>query len=380
MDDLRIALLIAGIAVVAAVWVIARLSRHRAEGRGDEPDSVTQETTTRRYVRTADREARGEPDSVTQESRHESTRDPDGSASLDLRPTPDEAGAEAGADTGVERLEGIFAPRREASDAELSVDVDILAGLRATWESTMDGTREASIDPGPSLDDGAAEWTAPDDATPDDALLDDAVPDDGAPTDAASTSAAPTDAAPADTAPADTAPDDTAPDDTAPDDTAPTDAAPASAAPADTAPPISIDMSRPLVYLTLVAKRGRVSGQVVLDSLAAEGFRPGLMQLYYWRSDAEPSVVFGVANMVEPGVLDPDELPAMETPGLVTFMSVPQDTASAFRILDAMVEVSRRLARRIDAALCDETRSTLTAQAANHLRETVADILRRGRI
>ena len=361
---------------MAAVWVIARLSRHRAEGR------------------------RGEPDSVTQESRHESTRDPDGSASLDLRPTPDEAGAEAGVDTGVERLEGIFAPRREASDAELSVDVDILAGLRATWESTMDGTQEASTDPGPSLDDGTAEWTAPVDATPDDALLDDAVPDDGAPTDATSASAAPTDAAPADAAPADAllddavpddavpddaVPDDAVPDDAVPDDGAPTDAAPAdtapaSAAPADTAPPISIDMSRPLVYLTLVAKRERVSGQVVLDSLAAEGFRPGLMQLYYWRSDAEPSVVFGVANMVEPGVLDPDELPAMETPGLVTFMSVPQDTASAFRILDAMVEVSRRLARRIDAALCDETRSTLTAQAANHLRETVADILRRGRL
>ena len=355
MDDLRIALLIAGIAVVAAVWVIARLSRHRAEGRGDEPDSVTQETTTRRYVRAADREARGEPDSVTQESRHESTRDPDGSASLDLRPAPDEAGAEAGADTGVERLEGIFAPRREASDAELSVDVDILAGLRATWESTMDGTREASIDPGPSLDDGAAEWTAPVDAAPADLASADAAPANAAPANAASASAAPADAAP-------------------------TDAAPASAAPTDTAPPISIDMSRPLVYLTLVAKRERVSGQVVLDSLAAEGFRPGLMQLYYWRSEAEPSVVFGVANMVEPGVLDPDELPAMETPGLVTFMSVPQDTASAFRILDAMVEVSRRLARRIDAALCDETRSTLTAQAANHLRETVADILRRGRL
>ncbi len=376
---------------MAAVWVIARLSRHRAEGRRGEPDSVTEETTTRRYVRAPDREARGEPDSVTQESRHESTRDPDGSASLDLRPAPDEAGAEAGADTGVERLEGIFAPRREASDAELSVDVDILAGLRATWESTMDGTREASIDPGPSLDDGAAEWSAaPADAAPAnvasaEALLDDAVPDDGAPTDAASTSAAPADIASTDVAPADATPADAVPaeallDDAAPADAAPTDAAPADAASADTAPPISIDMSRPLVYLTLVAKRERVSGQVVLDSLAAEGFRPGLMQLYYWRSDAEPSVVFGVANMVEPGVLDPDELPAMETPGLVTFMSVPQDTASAFRILDAMVEVSRRLARRIDAALCDETRSTLTAQATNHLRETVADILRRGRL
>ena len=148
---------------------------------------------------------------------------------------------------------------------------------------------------------------------------------------------------------------------------------------AGAAEPISIDMSRPLVYLTLVSKQERLSGRVVLDALAEEGFRPGLMQLYYWRSDAEPSVAFGVASMVEPGVLVPDELPGMEMPGLVTFMSIPEDGASAFRILDAMVAISRRLARRIDAKLCDETRSTLTAQAENHLRETVVDILRRDR-
>ena len=139
-------------------------------------------------------------------------------------------------------------------------------------------------------------------------------------------------------------------------------------------------MSRPLIYLTLIAKQERVSGRVVLDALDAEGFRPGLMQLYYWRSDAEPSVVFGVANMVEPGVLDPGELPDMQTPGLVTFMSVSEDAASPFRILNTMVAVSRRLARRIDATLCDETRSTLTAQAENHLREKIADVLRRDRI
>ena len=146
------------------------------------------------------------------------------------------------------------------------------------------------------------------------------------------------------------------------------------------AEPVAVDMTRPLVYLTLVAKQERVSGRTVLDALDAEGFGPGMLQLFYWCSDAEPAVRFGVANMVEPGILDPDELPGMETPGLVAFMSVPEDSASAFKILDAMVACSRRLARRIEATVCDETRSTLTAQAENHLREKVADILRQDRI
>ena len=299
MDDLRFALLIAGLVVVAGVYALARLSRRRA----------------------AKRAAQLNP--VTLESQDEYAHVPDWSVS----PVSDSTGEAGGTEADIDRLGGVFAPRREASDAEISVDVSILAGLRATYESTMDGTLDGTVDraveesiaPEPSVDDGA---TAPivhaDSAQPH--------------------------------------------------------------ADADSAQTVAVDMSRPLIYLTLVAKQTLVSGQVVLDALDAEGFRPGLMQLYYWRSDAEPSVVFGVANMVEPGVLDPGELPDMQTPGLVTFMSVSEDAASPFRIFDTMVAVSRRLARRIDATLCDETRSTLTAQAENHLREKIADVLRQDRI
>lgn len=319
MDDLRLALLIAGLVVVAGIYAFARVSRRRAARKAERPDL----------------------DAL--ESRDEHGHDPDGSGTFDAGSTDDATGTgraleESGTEADVGRLGGVFAATRETSDAELSVDVSILAGLRATYESTMDGTLdEEALAFVPSEDSGAMEPTA-------------------------NTGAAPPPAHAASTRPA-----------------ADAVAAPRSAD-GTSAPPVSVDMTRPLVYLTLVGKRERVSGRVVLDSLGEEGFRPGLMKLYYWRTDAEPSVVFGVANMVEPGVLDPDELPRMETPGLVMFMSVPEDSASAFRILDTMVAVSRRLARRIDATVCDETRSTLTAQAENHLREKIADILRQDRI
>ncbi len=304
MDDLRIALLIAGLVVVAGVYALARFSRRRAARRAAELDPVALDS-------------------------HDGYgQDPDWSVSPVSGSAVDDAGAEA----DIDRLGGVFTPRREASDAEISVDVSILAGLRVTYESTMDGTLDGTVEESIALERSV---------------------DDGAPAPTARAVAAQprTDAVAA-----------------------------RPGADAVAARPISVDMSRPLIYLTLVAKQGLVSGQVVLDALDAEGFRPGLMQLYYWRSDAEPSVVFGVANMVEPGVLDPGELPDMQTPGLVTFMSVSEDAASPFRILNTMVAVSRRLARRIDATLCDETRSTLTGQAENHLREKIADVLRRDRI
>jgi len=291
LDDLRIALLIAGILVVAVIYVLARLSRRKAASGRDEVDRIARE------------------------SRDGAVHGTDASVSLNPRAKGDEAAARA----DVRRLDGIFSAKREVSDAELSVDVSILAGLRATWESTMAGSVEESVQPDSYSSGDAAE----------------SIVDAGA----AEPSVGPV-----------------------------------------SAEPVAVDMSRPLVYLTLVAKRERVSGRTVLDALDAEGFRPGMLQLFYWCSDAEPSVRFGVANMVEPGVLDPDELPDMATPGLVAFMSVPQDSASAFKILDSMIVVGRRLARRIEATLCDETRSTLTAQAENHLRENVADILRQDRI
>ena len=300
MDDLRIALAIAGLAVVAVIYAFARVTRRRRAQKLER---------------------------LAQESQDEYGYDPDDSGSLDLRSTEDATGTTA--DVG--RLGGVFAAAREASDAEISVDISILAGLRATYESTMDGTIDGTLD-------GTMEATV-EESIAIEPSVDDATAEPSVDTGAAQPRS---------------------------------DDSPAQ--------PLSVDMSRPLVYLTLVAKEAQVSGQVVLDSLDAEGFRPGLMRLCYWRGDAEPNVVFGVANMVEPGVLDPNELPDIETPGLVTFMSVPHDGATAFRILNVMVAVSRRLARRIDATLCDETRSTLTAQAENHLREKIADALRQDRI
>ncbi|MCY4284551.1 MAG: hypothetical protein OXC65_04310 [Thiotrichales bacterium] len=303
MDDLRIALLIAGIVVVivVAIYTYARHSRRRAAREMEELELGALDSREDWEIVSIDRMS-PEPGPT--------------------RETPDIA-------PDVDELGRMFAPNREISDAESSVDLNILAGLRATYESTIDSTVDESIAPEPS-EDSAAAGSGP------------GVDADQRPVAARVESSG--------------------------------------AGSPGVESPLAVDMTRPLFYLTLVAKQGRVAGREVRESLEAEGFRPGLMGLYYWRNDAESSVVFGVANMVEPGLLDPDALLRMETPGLVTFMSVPQDAAIAFRTLNAMVAVSRRLARKIDATLCDETRSTFTAQAENHLREKIADTLRQDRI
>lgn len=305
MDSLRLTLLIAGIVIVAGIYLYTRLSRRRHAARED---------------------ARGR---AARESR------PGTGNILDRRLPSDPDPGEIDRDVG--DLGGIFTPRRETSDAELSVDVSVLAGLRASYESTIDGfSQTEDSEPHRSLD-----LTEPVDASE---PHESEEPDKFAEPDEPAEAAEP--------------------------------AEPPVAAPQ---PPMP-DMTRPLVYLALIAKDGRLAGSRILESLDAEGFRPGPLQLYYRQSDADPSIVFGIANQAEPGVLDPASLPGMETPGLVTFMCVPHDMGHALKTYNMMVAVGRRLARRLDARLCDETRSTLTAQTENHLREKVGEIVRRDKL
>ena len=277
----------------------------------------------------------------------------------------------AGGDYDVNDLGGVFVPRREMPGAELSVDMSVLSGLRATYESTMDGlapSADAGITDAGAANTGAANI----DAVGADAA--DARSMDARAMDADAISAGTVDVSAVDASAVDAGAVDVSITGTGAVEP------PGTGEPPGATEQPALDMSRPIVHLLLLAKYGRLSGRVILEALDAEGFRPGAMQIYYWRSDPDPSVAFGIANLVEPGALDPDSLPDTETPGLVTFMCVPDDAAQAKVILDAMIAASRRLAHRLDAALRDETRSTLSVQAENHLREKVADIARRSRL
>ena len=334
MDGLRLALLIAGLAIVVGIALYAWFSRGSRSRRADGLGTLDGDS----YLENAD------------------FYDPVVSDVIDV----------VAPDPPVEELGGAFTPKRETSGAELSVDVSVLAGLRATYESTVGGdtviAENSAADAAPQEFEPAPEASEP-------------APEASEPAPEAS-EPAPQAPEPAPQAP-EQAPQDLEPAPEAPD-IARGDVG-AGAASRD-AEPLVVDMTRPMVYLMLIAREHTLSGRTILESLDAEGFRPGALQLYYWQSESDPAVVVGVANLVEPGVLDPQSLPDMETPGLVTFMSIPADMPLALKTFNALVEASRRLARNVDAKVCDETQSTLTAQAENHLREKVADILRRDRI
>ena len=135
-----------------------------------------------------------------------------------------------------------------------------------------------------------------------------------------------------------------------------------------------------VVILTVLAPPGeRLEGAALRAALEARELRHGEDGLFHLYPDAGPpgaGPLFSAVNVVEPGVFDLETMDSLRTPGIGLFMRLPgpEDPGAAFGV---MVDTARELADALDAQLCDDTRSPLTAQTLNHLREQIADHGRR---
>ena len=88
------------------------------------------------------------------------------------------------------------------------------------------------------------------------------------------------------------------------------------------------------------------------------------------------AIQFSVANMMQPGVFDIDNMSDLATPGLVFFLTLPgpEDMMKAF---DYMLETAQAVARNLKADVLDESRSALTQQTIEHSRQQIRELERR---
>ncbi|MGA9854179.1 MAG: cell division protein ZipA [Gammaproteobacteria bacterium] len=115
------------------------------------------------------------------------------------------------------------------------------------------------------------------------------------------------------------------------------------------------------------------AGADVLTALHSAGLRYGQYQVFHRLNDNDmQQSVFSVANMVEPGVLDPEALPEMRVPGVTLFLLLPGPQNGVAACAD-MLATARSLARQLDGDVLDENRSTLTTQAAQSIRERILE-------
>ncbi|MBK1727620.1 cell division protein ZipA C-terminal FtsZ-binding domain-containing protein, partial [Halorhodospira neutriphila] len=118
----------------------------------------------------------------------------------------------------------------------------------------------------------------------------------------------------------------------------------------------------------------RFRGPEIAAALEAVGMAPGEHHIWHRRGEGELGrfTLFSAASMVEPGYLDPERLPGLETPGLAFFMQLPLPVDSE-EALDALLIAAYKVSVQLGGELLDATRSTLTQQVAEHMREQLRE-------
>lgn len=119
-------------------------------------------------------------------------------------------------------------------------------------------------------------------------------------------------------------------------------------------------------------------GEDIMHILLACDLRFGDMNFFH-RHEYEAgrgAIQFSVANMMQPGVFDIDNMADMTTPGLVFFLTLPgpDDMMKAY---DFMLETAQAVARNLGGDVLDESRSVLTRQAMEHGRAQIRELEQR---
>lgn len=139
------------------------------------------------------------------------------------------------------------------------------------------------------------------------------------------------------------------------------------------------DVEPEVFMLNVVARKPEgFAGEDILHILLACDLRFGDMCFFHRHEFAagRGAIQFSVANMMQPGVFDIDNMSDFTTPGLVFFVTLPgpEDMMQAF---DYMLETAQAVARNLDGDVLDESRSVVTRQTLEHCRQQIRDLERR---
>jgi cell division protein ZipA len=140
---------------------------------------------------------------------------------------------------------------------------------------------------------------------------------------------------------------------------------------------------RKIVALRIVKRAGeRIPGADLLAALSAEGLVFGDYKAFHRYAEGAATgasaPVFTVANMVEPGELDPERMADEDFAGVAVFMVMP-GSANGPGAFSDMLTTAQHVAKALDAELLDQSGSTMTRQTADHLREEVIEFEHRCR-
>ena len=132
-----------------------------------------------------------------------------------------------------------------------------------------------------------------------------------------------------------------------------------------------------ILYVVAQAEEG-FSGTDILETLLACDLRFGDMDFFHRheRASGRGPIEFSVANMMKPGVFDIDNMEPLQTRGLMFFVTLP-GPADMLKAFDYMYETVKVVAKQLSGDIQDETRSVITRQSLEHMRQQIRELERR---
>ena len=132
-----------------------------------------------------------------------------------------------------------------------------------------------------------------------------------------------------------------------------------------------------ILYVVAQAEEG-FAGTDVLETLLACDLRFGDMDFFHRheRASGRGPIEFSVANMMKPGVFDIDNMEPLQTRGLMFFVTLP-GPADMLKAFDYMYETAKVVAKSLGGDIQDETRSMITRQSLEHMRQQIRELERR---
>ncbi len=128
-----------------------------------------------------------------------------------------------------------------------------------------------------------------------------------------------------------------------------------------------------VVSVHVVAKAGReFHGDQLLQVFEQLGLQYGDRDIFHFYGSGQEadSIRFSVANMLEPGTFDLNNMAITKTHGVTLFMLLPGQNNNA-QTFDKLLDTGHRLAQRLGGELCDSQRGALTTQGANLIKESI---------
>ena len=144
----------------------------------------------------------------------------------------------------------------------------------------------------------------------------------------------------------------------------------------DAAPePAAEAVPEKILQINVAGRNRRITGDQIMQAARDVGLLEGEMQIFHF-SDDRDRMLFSMANMVNPGTFPLKEMNSFVTPGVTLFSSLP-GPADSMVVFEQMLDAARRLAALFDAELQDDSRSDLTKQTIDHIREEIVEYERR---